>query len=291
MDGVPLHWSEQGVGRPLVILHGLADSEHTWAPVAALLATKYRVLCLDLPGCGLSGRPDAPYGIDWQARWVLAWLDALEIEQFDVVGHSYGGGVALWLLLHRAESIGKMALIAPGGLGLEVTVWLRAAAVFGLFEATGQRLIGPITRLLVYRHGGTLPDADRRTLYRYNSSAGTARAFSRMVRDVINWRGQTRRVVQHLHRLAQLPSMALFWGDQDRVIPASHAEALRALFENCSFWLLPGGGHFMHWQAPEALAAALLDYLDGPEQGSVRLKQLSEKRRAFWPFARALSSS
>jgi len=288
--GVTLHWSEQGVGRPLVILHGLADSQHSWASVAAKLATKYRVLCLDLPGCGLSERPDATYDIDWQARLVLAWLDELSIEEFDVVGHSYGGGVALWLLLHRARSIGKMALIAPGGLGLEVTFWLRAAAVFGLFEATGQRMIGPITRLLLHRYGGTLTAVDRRMLHTFNRSAGTARAFGRMVRDVINWRGQTRQVVQHLHRLNQLPSMALFWGERDRVIPVSHGEALSALFENCPFWRLPGGGHFLHWQAPGVLAAAILDFLQQSDLGPSRLKRLPTRRRSIWRLSHVLSS-
>lgn len=272
-----------------MLLHGLADSQQSWASVAAVLATRYRVLCLDLPGCGLSGRPDASYGIDWQARSVLAWLDQLGIEEFDVVGHSYGGGVALWLLLHRARSIGKMALIAPGGLGVEVTFWLRAAAVFGLFEATGQRMIGPITRFLLLRHGGTLAAADRRLLYTCNSSAGTARAFGRMVRDVINWRGQTRQVLQHLHRLNQLPSLALFWGERDRVIPISHGEALSALFENCSFWRFPGAGHFLQWQAPIALAAALLEYLERPALGPSRLKALPTRRNIPWRLAGALA--
>ena len=52
-------------------------------------------LGLDLPGCGLSGRPDASYTIDWQARLVAAWLDELGITECDVVGHSYGVGMMI----------------------------------------------------------------------------------------------------------------------------------------------------------------------------------------------------
>lgn len=273
VDGVELHWTERGQGSVVVILHGLGDSQHTWAAVATRLATSHRVLCLDLPGCGRSGRPDAAYGIDWQARLVAAWLDHLGIEQHDVIGHSYGGGVALWLLLYRASAVRKMALIAPGGLGVEVTPLLRLAALFGLFELSGQQLIGPITRLLLRRYGGSLTASQRSELCEVNTLAGTARAFGRTVRDVIDWRrGQTRQLLQHVDRLRQLPSIALFWGERDRVIPVHHGEALRALLENCSLCRLPGG-HFLHWQAPEALAAALLGYLGEPLVQPVRLRK------------------
>jgi pimeloyl-ACP methyl ester carboxylesterase len=245
----------------VVILHGLADSQHTWSTVAARLAPRHRVLCLDLPGCGLSGRPDAPYTLDWQARLVSSWLDQLGIRELDVVGHSYGGGVALWLLLYRARSVRKLALVAPGGLGIEVGPWLRLAAFFGRIEAGGELLIGPITALLTLLHGCELGPAERQALYRMNGVAGTGRAFSRTLRGVVDWRGQTRQLLERVHEIPQLPAMGLFWGELDRVLPIQHGEALAASLENCSLWRLPGAGHFLHWQAPEALARALLEYL------------------------------
>jgi pimeloyl-ACP methyl ester carboxylesterase len=262
VDGVALHWTEQGAGRTVVILHGLADSQHTWGTVAAELARRSRVLCLDLPGCGLSGRPDASYTLDWQARLVSSWLDQLGIGELDVVGHSYGGGVALWLLLYRARSIRKLALVAPGGLGIEVGPWLRLAAFFGRVEAGSELLIGPITALLTRLHGCELGLAERQALYRLNGLPGTGRAFSRTLRGVVDWRGQTRQLLQRVHEVAQLPSMALFWGELDRVLPIHHGETLVAGLENCSLWRIAGAGHFLHWQAPEALARALLQYLD-----------------------------
>ena len=264
IDGVELHWTERGTGSPLVVLHGLSDSQLTWSTVTARLARRYRVIGLDLPGCGLSARPDASYSLDWQARLVSAWLDHIGLETFDIVGHSYGGGVAMWLLLYRASSIRKLALVAPGGLGLKVGRWLRLAALFGFLEPGGQHLIGPVTRLLTYRYGNLLTPVDREKLWRMNSLPGTGRAFARTVRDVINWRGQSRQFSQRAHEIRQLPSMALFWGEQDRVIPISQGEALCGALDHCSLWRLPNAGHFLHWQVPEALAAALLAYLDIP---------------------------
>src|SRR5687767_13260797 len=96
--GTTLHWVELGderneTERPLVLLHGLYDSHRTWSRVVAQLAERRRVLVLDLPGHGLSERPDASYAIDWYAEIVAAWVDALDLRSIDLVGHSFGGGV------------------------------------------------------------------------------------------------------------------------------------------------------------------------------------------------------
>jgi pimeloyl-ACP methyl ester carboxylesterase len=278
VDGVDLHWTEQGQGSPLILLHGLADSQCTWGAVTSELARRYRVFGLDLPGCGLSGRPDASYSLDWQARLTAAWLDRMALSTYDVMGHSYGGGVALSLLLYRAGSIRKLALVAPGGLGTEVSPFLRLAAVAGMLEATGQTLIGPITRLIVRMHGSSLTDDDRRLLCRINSVPGTARAFARTIRDVIGWRGQTRHLLSRVHELEQLPSIALFWGERDRVIPIQHGRALCSLLENCSLWPVPNAGHFLHWQAPTALARAIVAYLDSPGLTRSRLRLRKNER-------------
>src|SRR5687768_2691179 len=93
-----LHWVERGRGRPLVLLHGLADSHRTWLPFARAFPDR-RVLMLDLPGHGLSGRPDAPYTPEWYAEVLGAWWDELGLEDVDLVGHSYGGALAQTLML------------------------------------------------------------------------------------------------------------------------------------------------------------------------------------------------
>lgn len=272
VEGVELHWTEQGAGRPLIIFHGLGDSQHSWRVVAAELGRKYRVYALDRPGCGLSARPDAGYGLDGQARLVAAWLTQMGLDDVDIVGHSYGGGMALWLLLYRAASVRRLALVAPGGLGTDVALLLRLVAVFGRLEAGAELLMGPITRLLVHLCGQGLSAEDQQRMHTLNRHPGTARAFVRTLRDVIDWRGQRRHVMQRVHEVEQLPSVALFWGENDRVIPLQHARALCAQFENCSFWQLAGAGHFLHWEAPLQLAAALREYLDATDLARMRVR-------------------
>ena len=273
IEGVELHWSVRGEGSPVVVLHGLSDSERSWWPVMAELGQRHRVFGLDLPGCGLSGRPDAPYGLDWQTRVVAAWLDRMGLEQCDVVGHSYGGGVAMWLLLYRAAAIRRLALVAPGGLGRDVALELRLASLPFFVERFGQPWMGAVTRLVFLLNGRSLPAEHRAELVQFSSMAGSARAFGRTVRDVINWRGQTRQFLQRAADAALLPPIQLFWGENDRIIPIRHGEELVATLQNCTLHRFPGAGHFLHWERPHELSQSLLTYLAAPHLPRAALVQ------------------
>ncbi len=272
IDGVELHWSERGAGSPVVVLHGLSDSERSWWPVMAELAQHHRVFGLDLPGCGLSERPDASYALDWQTGLVAAWLDRIGVAACDVVGHSYGGGIAMWLLLRRAAKVRRLALVAPGGLGREVAPELRLASLPFFTERCGQPWMGVVTRLLLSLNGHSVAAADRAQLLRFNTSPGTARAFARTVRDVIGWRGQTRQFLERAGEVRALPAIRLFWGENDRIIPIAQAEELAASVENCALRRFAGAGHFLHWEQPRELARALLDYFAEPDAPPAKLR-------------------
>jgi len=262
--GIRLHWTERGQGPPVIIVHGLQDTERTWSRVADRLAAHHRVLAVDLPGCGLSERPDASYTIDWQAQLLASWLDRIGSSSVDVVAHSYGGGLAMWLLLYRASSIHKLALVAPGGLGRDVGMALRLASLPGV-ESLGQPLMGTTTFLMTELHGTGLPATEREYLRYVNGLPGSARAFARTVHDVINCRGQKRHFLDRARELAALPALRLFWGERDHVIPITHGERLSAMLRNTRLVRFAGQGHFLHWSCPHALAVALLEYFMAPD--------------------------
>jgi pimeloyl-ACP methyl ester carboxylesterase len=265
VQGCDLHWVELGEGPPLVLLHGLCDSHRTWSKVAPLLAQKRRVLMPDLAGHGLSERPDVSYALDWHARSIGAWLEAVGLENVDLVGHSFGGGVALWMmLLEQRTRIRKLALVAAGGLGRDVSFALRLASLPFVVERFGQRFMARGTRLALNAAGGAYEDAEIARLESMNAMAGTARAFARSVRDVIDWRGQHRHVQDGGEGLRALPPIALFWGEADRVIPIAHATESAALLGGASLTRFGRCGHFPHRQEPAAFARALETFLDGP---------------------------
>ncbi len=265
VDGCRLHWAELGQGPPVVLLHGLCDSHRTWLKVAPMLARSRRLLMLDLAGHGLSERPDASYALEWHARIVGAWLKKLGLEGVDLVGHSYGGGVALWMMLleHRAR-IRKLALVAAGGLGRDVCVALRLASIPLVVECFGQPFMARGTRLALSSARSAYDGDEIARLSSMNATAGTARAFARSVRDVIDWRGQHRHLADGGSEIAPLPPVALFWGERDPVIPIAHATATASLLGGAPLTRFPGCGHFPHRQKPTDFGHALEAFLNAP---------------------------
>jgi hypothetical protein len=73
-----------------------------------------------------------------------------------------------------------------------------------------------------------------------NAQRGSARAFARTVRDIVGWRGQRHTFFQYAAQLSELPSIAVFWGDRDSVIPPEHARALAEAVERSPRGLVRG---------------------------------------------------
>lgn len=275
IDGVELHWAElgsPGERPPIVLIHGVADSHLTWRSVADVLAHDQLVLMPDLPGFGLSGRPNASYTLQWHSQVVARWLEYLELPSVDVVGHSFGGGVAQMLLLACPERIRRMVLVAPGGLGREVGFWLKFATFPFFVERFGQPFMKFGTRKALTRLHPDGSDQQVEALSEMNAQRGTARAFSRTVRDVINFRGQTRHFLQRVGELGSLPPIAVFWGDRDTVIPSEHGRAASERMNGGVFEVFEGAGHYVHEERPEAFVTALRAFLDAPEVPSVTLR-------------------
>ncbi len=270
-----MHWAEIGDERtahPVVLLHGLQDCHRTWKDVAVSLARDWRVLMPDLPGHGLSERPDAAYDLPWYARMTAAWLQAAGIAEADFVGHSLGGGIAQMLLLECRDRIRRLVLAASGGLGREITPLLRLASIPVVVERFGQPFLGLGTWLALR---GILPPEELAELSAMNARAGSARAFARTVRDVIDWRGQRRSFAQRAHEIRALPPIAVIWGKHDRVVPVSHARTLAEIVDGVQVTVLEGCGHYLHREQPESFARVVrrfLDARDAPVPSAARFR-------------------
>jgi pimeloyl-ACP methyl ester carboxylesterase len=293
-DGVELHWVEYGESSerpPVVLLHGLNDSHLTWRQIAPGLACDRRVLVLDLPGHGFSGRPDAGYELAWYTKIVAHWAEHLGLDSVDVVGHSLGGGIALMLLAEGRPHIRRLVLAAPGGLGKEVSFVLRLALFPFAVEWFGQPFMALGTRLALRRLRARLPHRHIDDLSDMNARRGTARAFARTVRGLMDWRGQRHSFFLHAHEILALPPIAVLWGDSDSIIPIEHGRALARGVEGVRFMELAGCGHYLHHDDPKAFLQGVRDVLEAPSWPRMRLRApsvaaLATNREALPPSVR-----
>jgi pimeloyl-ACP methyl ester carboxylesterase len=288
--GTEIYYEEVGAGHPVILLHGLNDSHRTWRKVVPFLARTHRVLIPDLPGCGLSARPDVCYSLDWQASVMNAWLDTLSLKTVDIVGHSYGGGVAQYMLLLHATRVRRLALIAAGGMGRDVAFVLRLASLPRVVETFGQPFMAPVATRFLRGVGAAFSPEDSKWLASVNARPGTARAFARTVRDVIDWRGQRRHFLDRAREIHRFPPTALFWGTRDRIIPHTHALASLEVLRGAQLTTFPDCGHFVHHEQPRALSDALLKFLDAPHAQPV-LCAAPEPRAPWQERARRLFSA
>jgi pimeloyl-ACP methyl ester carboxylesterase len=275
VDGIRLHWVERGNASdltPVVMLHGLNDCHLTWEFLAPELENDRRLFLLDLPGHGRSERPDTGYELVWYARVVASWLESLGLENLDVVGHSFGGGIAQMLLLECPQRIRRLALISPGGLGPKISVILRLASIPQLIELFGQPFMSLGTRLALKGASKLASKAHLAELGLMNSQPGSARAFARTVQDIINWRGQRRYFFHRVHEVSELPPIAVFWGTDDPIIPVKHGKAFAQAIEGVSLTLFEGCGHFVHHQKPRELAHAIRAFLDAEDTLAPKLR-------------------
>src|SRR4029453_7765057 len=131
VHGHDVAYRQAGEGPLLVMIHGIAGSSGTWGPVMPLLAERYTVIAPDLLGHGESAKPRGDYSLGAYASGVRDLLAVLGHERVTVVGHSLGGGIAMQFAYQFPERVERLVLVSSGGLGREVHLLLRAAALPG----------------------------------------------------------------------------------------------------------------------------------------------------------------
>src|SRR5881394_1012893 len=163
LHGHRVSYRTAGEGPVVLLIHGIAGSSQQWLDSMTLLAEDHTVIAPDLLGHGESAKPRGDYSLGAFAAGVRDILIALGHERATVVGHSLGGGVAMQFAYQFPEHCERLVLISSGGLGREVHLMLRAAAL------PGAEFVLPLVCATRLRDAG---DAVWQTLGRLGLSAG-----------------------------------------------------------------------------------------------------------------------
>jgi len=255
--------------RPVVVLvHGIASDAQQWERVMERLAATHHVLAPDLLGHGGSAKPRGDYSLGAHACGIRDLLAALGHDRITLVGHSLGGGIAMQFAYQFPERVERLALVGAGGLGPEVSAFLRAATLPGaelvlpVIAHRWVRQAGGKVGELLGKLGVPVSPAVGAALHGYGSlgDAATREAFIHTARSVLDVRGQRVDARDRLYLAADLPLLVV-WGARDAIIPLAHGTALAAAVPTARLEVFERSGHFPHLTEPDRLAAVLADWL------------------------------
>lgn len=238
-----------------------------WRDVAPRLATRARVLAVDLLGYGRSDAPgDLALDLPAHTARVVALLDALGIAQATVVGHDIGGGVAQLLAVRHAERVSRLGLInsvcydvwpIPEMKAIKATAPVVERLPAGL-TTEGVKL--GLLRGFVHRERGE--DFLDDFLAPFATAAGLG-VFVDHVRALNS--ASTEEIAPLLPQI-RVPS-AVVWGAQDPFLKVENAERLATDLPTAQLTRIPDASHFSPADAPDAVADALLRLVARPSPG------------------------
>jgi pimeloyl-ACP methyl ester carboxylesterase len=255
--------------RPVLFLvHGIAGSSATWDAVLPALAERYTVVAPDLLGHGESDKPHHDYSLGAHANMIRDLMIALGIERGTIVGHSFGGGVAMQFAYQHPSRCERLVLVSSGGLGPEISWIFRILAVPGaeyllpLVCTSFVRVAGNAIGSGMYRLGVRSANlAESWRSYAELTKADNRHAFLATLRSVIDRRGQTVSAHDRLHLTASVPTL-IVWGGGDRIIPVDHANAAHAAIASSEVVIFERAGHFPHAEHPDRFVDALTSFID-----------------------------
>ncbi len=249
-NGLTLSVEDSGSGDvPLVFLHFWGGTARTWAPVSAALPACFRTVALDARGWGHSDRPDCGYEVATMADDVEAVIAALQLDRFVLVGHSMGGKVAQLLASRCPPGLAGLVLVAPSPAQGKALAPQEREAMIGAYAST-EAIGWTIDNVLT---GSTLSSPLRDQLIA-DSLGGADAAKAAWPAGAI-----AEDVSADLARIA-VPVLVIA-GEADKV---DNAEMIRDVvlpcLPNAAMTVIPGVGHLLPLEAPDALAAKIADF-------------------------------
>jgi len=269
LNGIEWRYLRAGSGPALVLVHGLMGFSWSWRFNMRELAQHFTVYAPDLPGTGFSQRSDKLCGsLESDAEGLIALMDHLGVKQFDLVGSSRGGGVAIVLagLLAergRGDRVGRMILCAP------MNPWSR----FGrkrvrLFAApVGRHFIIHVAprlhSLLKMYYRDLYGDPSRiaaGSVEGYSAGLLVPRSFHHLVRIMRGWHADLRQIESMLPLLQKVPTL-LLWGSRDGVVYPASAESLQKRLANSTTLMMDMVGHLPYEEDPVEFNRVACDFL------------------------------
>jgi pimeloyl-ACP methyl ester carboxylesterase len=264
IDGVRLHYKDQGSGPAVLLIHGSLGDTADWDAWVDMLKQKYRVVRFDLPGFGLSGEiANGNYAIDHSLALVDGLMDTLGTGRFAIVGVSYGGPVAFRYAATRASRVTALVIMNSAGIeaGKQPTDKKTGAKTF-FNAATSPKAVSTeyVQSSLArsFHDPAHIPPGMVQRKTDFLNVEGRDREAAMMI--ALYDRGNPEQVLAHV----TAPTLVL-WGGAERALSLSTADKFVAALTHAKEVrkvIVAGGDHFMHVELAKETCTIVENFLN-----------------------------
>jgi len=241
INGVKTHYQVLGDGKPFLILHGWGSDSQRWQTVAEEIAKSgYKVYVPDLPGFGESD----PLTEAWDGNKYIAWIEEflreLDIKEFYLLGHSFGGALACKTAIKHPQRVSKLFLVSCALVRKKTnkkTVFKYMAKTVKPFSFMPWY---PLLRKVIYKY------IIRRSDYTFVDGVMKQTYLNVIAEDLSQFSG-----------FIKVPTI-IIWGDKDKFTPIEDAHFLNQRIKNSKLIFIEGAGHDLNRKQPEILSEKVL---------------------------------
>jgi pimeloyl-ACP methyl ester carboxylesterase len=265
-NGAQMHYIARGpyipipVPRDVILIHGLMDSAYNWKKNIDAFAQGHRVWAIDLPGFGFSTRlTERVYTFKNFARWICAFMNAVEIQKASVIGHSLGGGVALQFAHDFPQRVKNLVLLAPAAYW-----WFPAPIRFVARMPFLPRAIVQFAMNSRHAHAAAwrMANGDPSRLDPIEVARRSRHLRVRGTMDALIALVGSPHESDLPGGLKNIKAPALIlWGKNDLVLPHAHGERLMRDLPHARLRVIDNVGHIANEETPQIVNQAILDFL------------------------------
>jgi pimeloyl-ACP methyl ester carboxylesterase len=248
INNLTVNYKIAGEGPAFLVLHGWGGSSDSWFEVEEILAKKnYRVIALDLPGFGKSAPPTQPWSVQNYSDFIFEFVQRLNLESFFLLGHSFGGRIAIKFSGQHPEKLKSLIFCDAAGIKFEPgikTKTILAAAKIGntIFSSRLFSIMKEWARNIFY--------------------------FLLRNKDYVKANGVMRETIKKALNEDLLPDLPkikvktlIVWGKEDKLLPVQCAYVFKEKIAGSQLEIMPKVGHSPHLEAPEKLAQIIVSFL------------------------------
>lgn len=269
INSIQIFYHDHGAGRPLVMLHGFGASSYSWRHLTAGLSSRFRLISMDLKGFGLSDKPlDEHYTIEDQADIVTGFIQDSDLDDVVLVGHSFGGAVALLASLKEKEAgnrrITSLVLISAAGFNQQLPCFIRMLRTPILKYFPLVLLPKTLTAKMILKkafYDDTKITTDMIEAYAgYMDLPGAYHALTMTAKKIIP---ENIGEITAAYPSIDVPAL-LIWGAKDEIVPAEVGRRLEGALRNAKLHIMQDCGHVPQEECPEQTIDLIARFLADP---------------------------